>query len=225
MSRLERVLAVLPLLAGCLGPAEDVLEEGEMPVLPGEQPGSLTAEDEAARSAVLDRMRARLPDVRGLKADLSVGESHEALLAEPPVASALMADPAYAERARAIVAAENADRTQYYALEMKRYEADVRAQIRAQMPEIERQVREQLCAQLPVYVPCESITAELINQALGVAIEEAVVQALLPVRAALIQLHADFWQARATQPGEWIEVALEPGVLEWRPKPAPAPAP
>jgi hypothetical protein len=226
MTPLARVLAILPLLAGCLGPADDTYyEEGELPVLPGQEPSLLSPEDEAAKSAILDRMRARLPEVRALKADLSIGESHEALLAEPPVASPQMGEPTYAERARAIVAAENADRNAFYDLEMKRYEADVRRQIQQQLPEIERQVREQLCAQLPWYVPCDSIATETVTKALGPAIEAAVVQALIPVRAAVVKLYAGFWQAKATQPGEWIEVTLEAGVHEWRAKPEPALAP
>ena len=222
VEKLSLVVALTLTVMGISGCMVETIEGGDDPFvgLPSDDEGKADGYGEdgelsAEQRAILERMRARHTDVRELKADLSIGESHDGFLAEPPQRSPLMDQADYVTRAREIMNAENADRTAFYDLVMASHEVEIRQQTETQRGESREQGHDQICSELPGGVLCSTIADEVIDQALVEALEVAVQAALVETRVAVQEMYADYWQDRTSRDGEWIEVEIEPGVHAW----------
>ena len=227
---LALLLAPLLVAGGCLGAAGEPVDEtlDDLPGLDdgGRADGFGEGETSPEMQAILDRIRARLQEIRPFKEDLVVGETHDGLLAIVDEGAAQLADPLSADRARSLVATENADRLAFYELVLQGYEnqlrEDIRRQVAEQEPDLRRQVVDQLCDQLPYGEPCSAIADEVIEtalrEAMDVAIEGAVQGAMIEITAQVRAMYAEFWQDRTSRPGEWVEVEVAPDVYEWRAK-------
>jgi len=211
-------MVVAAVATGCAAQAGSPHHDSEdlLSILPADGKADGNGPLSEAKRAVLLRIRARRPEMARLKAELAVGETHDGYVAEPTEASTNMDDLDYAVKAGELIAAENADRDDFYDLVMAEHEADIRSQIDEQLEDLRAQVVEQLCAQLPRGVPCEEIAETTIGVALDAAMDEAIRVELEEVRSVVLSVYAEVWQDRLTEPGQWIETEVEPGVYAWR---------
>jgi len=223
-ARIATLVAATVIGAGCYGETEwaDDQSLGDLPGLAedGAADGFGDGEVSEEKQAILDRMRARLPEVRRLKEDLVIGETHLGLLAVVSESAPERQDAAYAATARSVVAAENQDRLAFYEIQLAGYEAQIQRDLDEQRPAIRQQIVDELCAQLPVGQLCEDIAEQVIEVALEEALSAAAEAAMQEVRAEVYAMYGEYYQDRATRPGEWIEIELELDVYGWVPKAA-----
>ena len=180
-----------------------------------------TGKASPARLDVLKSMRARYSDLRYFKAKLSLGENLKGYVEIPPLPQVQQNVGAMSDEEVTIqdvlIAAENTDRARYYDLLMEEHTASVQEQVNNQEPAIRAQVIEKLCAQLQESEPCEAIADAVIQEALSVALEVAIKEALAAIRIELEAIHGAFWQKRTCRSGEWVEIKAGAGDV-WRAK-------
>ncbi len=181
--------------------------------LPQVGDGKADGASSSVKQETLQRMKARLPTQRRLKADLLVGETVDGYVATPPGASPPRG-PDHVREVAAFLAAENGDRSAYYEWILAGHERTIRQNLQAQRQTMREQVVAELCQELPPGVPCAEVAAPAIDEALEIAFEASIDVALVPIRAEVERVHGQFWQDRTTRDGEWIEV--DDGVWDHR---------
>ena len=168
--------------------------------------------------SIVDNMRLRLDEIRQLKEDGVVGETHDGYLAIVDENANLLQDPGYAASAQALIQEENATRDAYYEKKTARAEEEILRQTAEQLPELRQQVVKELCDRLQLGVLCESIADSVVDAALAEALKAANAATFTEIRKEIQTTHGSFFQKKGTRAGEWIEVEVSPGVYDWKRK-------
>lgn len=220
MKRIALALALVLPLAACAVEVGPGLEE--MPPLPGTEGKADGNASTPEGRAILFELKALYRDLRPLKAELFVGETHDGYVTiVPSQADRLAEDADRAATARNLVARVNDARRRWYDLEVAKYRSQLTSQIAASLASVRQQVMAKVCAELalPVGPECANLGAEQIDAAIQAALDSALTEAMAAVRRGVEEVHADFWMRKTTKVGEYIELPEGDGSYGWYKKP------